>query len=326
MLSPSDLLHLPYTPDLTEGGIAHALRSLPYLLGNERPYDRIRRMVAGVAAELAFRRHLSAQDIPFEVNNSAPFSDSERYTVSLGGRRCNLESFFISNRAQAIGMRRDPSMLLGAPALVASDHHPLEDSSDHDLYLFAFISGLVAASQSDLGRVAETRQPLHLTHILPPEWRRPAAWRPFGSLTLKSETTTEITVEISGQDAELKFLMQEVSLPPQKRVTIANNFHSITALHARQIPAARLGIHSPSLGRTHVIPPLEWRNIWVYGMEIYLAGYITRAEFRRRASPIPIDSKVFQYSRTKAKNMAVPVSGLKPMHELLARAKDQAAK
>ena len=61
-------------------------------------------------------------------------------------------------------------------------------------------------------------------------------------------------------------------------------------------------------------------------MEIYLAGYITRAEFRRRASPIPIDSKVFQYSRTKAKNMAVPVSGLKPMHELLARAKDQAAK
>lgn len=326
MLSPSDLLHLPYTPDLTEGGIAHALRSLPYLLGNDKPYDRIRRMVAGVAAELAFRRHLSAQDIPFEVNNSAPFSDSERYTVSLGKRRCNLETFFISNRAQAIGMRRDPSVLLGAPALVASDHHPLEDSSDHDLYLFAFISGLVTASHADLGRVAATKQPMHLTHILPPEWRRPTDWRPFGSLVLKSESTSEITVEISGQDEERKFHMQEISLPPQQRVKLPNNFHSITALHSRRAPAARLGLHSPSLGRTHVILPMEWQNIWVYGMEIFLAGYISRAEFRRRASPVPIDSKVFQYSRTKAKNLAVPISSLKPIRELLEHAKDQAAK
>ena len=30
MLSPDDLLRLPYTPDLTEGGIAYALRSLSY--------------------------------------------------------------------------------------------------------------------------------------------------------------------------------------------------------------------------------------------------------------------------------------------------------
>jgi hypothetical protein len=28
MLTPSDLLRLPYTPDLTEGGIEYALRSL----------------------------------------------------------------------------------------------------------------------------------------------------------------------------------------------------------------------------------------------------------------------------------------------------------
>jgi hypothetical protein len=35
MITPNDFLHLPYTPDLTEGGIAYAIRSLPYT------YDRM---------------------------------------------------------------------------------------------------------------------------------------------------------------------------------------------------------------------------------------------------------------------------------------------
>ena len=30
MLSASDFIRLPYTPDLTEGGIHYAVRSLPY--------------------------------------------------------------------------------------------------------------------------------------------------------------------------------------------------------------------------------------------------------------------------------------------------------
>jgi hypothetical protein len=49
MITPSNLLHLPYTRDLTEAGIAYALRSLPHMFNRmgASPYDKLRRTVAG---------------------------------------------------------------------------------------------------------------------------------------------------------------------------------------------------------------------------------------------------------------------------------------
>ena len=72
MINVSDLIHLPYTRDLTEGGVAYALRSLPYTYNRMggSPYDRLRRIVAGVAVGLAFRRYLSEQDVPFDVKGA----------------------------------------------------------------------------------------------------------------------------------------------------------------------------------------------------------------------------------------------------------------
>src|SRR5688500_3543570 len=100
MISTSDLIHLPYTRDLTEGGIAYAVRSLPYTYNRMggSPYDRLRRIVAGVAVELAFRRYLSEQDIPFDVKGATPFTDPDHYDVSLGGRGCDGIVFLFSCR------------------------------------------------------------------------------------------------------------------------------------------------------------------------------------------------------------------------------------
>ncbi len=327
MLTPADILHLPYTPDLTEAGIAYALRALPNLFeyAGSKPYDRIRRMVANVAVELAFRRYLSQQNIPFDVNAPMPFTEPDKYNVSLGGRSCDIKSFLISHRDQILQMRSNPSVMLGAPALVPSDHQSISDHSDHDLYLFAFLSGLIAASQSDLKRLFETTQPYYLMHVLPDEWRKPTKWRPLGALVLKSESDAEMQVEVSGQDEARGFLTRVVHLPAQKRVTIHDAFYSVSALHVKNIPEGRLGIHSLLHKEAHIIPPLEWSNIWVYGMDIYLTGFISRAEFRQRAKWIAQNSNVFQYARTKTKNLAVPVAELKSMQELFTRVKEWAA-
>ena len=152
MISPSDLIHLPYTRDLTDGGIAYALRVLPYMYNRMggSPYDRLRRTVAGVAVELAFRRYLAEQQIPFDVKSALPFTDPNQYDVSLGGRRCDIKSFFISYREQIAEMKRNPQVVLNAPALVPSDQNVSDGNSNHDIYLFAFLSGLIAASQADL--------------------------------------------------------------------------------------------------------------------------------------------------------------------------------
>jgi hypothetical protein len=157
MLFSTDILRLPYSPDLTEGGIEYALRWLAYSFdAGNTPYDRLRRVVASVAVELAFRRYLSQNNIPFEVKAATPFTDRERYDVSLGGRRCDLKSYLISHRAQIMEMRRDPSVLLGASALVSADQHAGDGHLRNDIYIFGFLAGLTAASQADMKKAIET--------------------------------------------------------------------------------------------------------------------------------------------------------------------------
>ncbi len=323
MISVRDFIRLPYTPDLTEAGIAFALRSLPHTFdrANTSPYDRLRRAVASVAVELAFRRYLGEQNIPFEVQSAAPFTEPDRYDVILGGRRCEIKSFLISHLEQADEMKRNPAVLLDAPALVPSDQHAGDGHSENDLYLFAFISGHIAASQDDLRKVAESKQPHYLLHVMGEEWRKPLNWNPLGRLALKSESEEEMLVEINGQAEGREFVTRLLNLPPQTRVLMEDPFYSLTSVHVHRPPKARLGIRCEAREKTYLISPLEWGNIQVYGMDIYLAGYLLRGEFSRKAAQLPPNSRVFQYNRTHVKNLVVPVSDLKSLSGLFEKAR-----
>src|SRR5258706_3449469 len=323
MISPYDLIPLPYARDLTEGGIAYAVRSLPYIYNRAggSHYDRLRRTVASVAVELAFRRYLSEQNIPFDVKGATPFTDPNQYDVSLGGRRCDIKSFFISYREQIAEMKRNPQVVLDAPALVPSDQNAAEGHSDKNIYLFAFLSGLIAASQSDLQKVIYTDQPYYLIHAMPEAWMRPAKWNPLGALVLKSESDETQIVEVGGQVEGREMRTAVVKVPPRTRVKLDEGFYSLAYIHSKSLPNARIGIHSPTLQGTQIISQMDWGNIWVYGMDILLAGYLTRAEFNRSARAILPGTRVFQYDHTRTKNLAVSVSELKPLSDLLERVK-----
>jgi hypothetical protein len=323
MISTSDFIHLPYTRDLTEGGIAYAVHSLPYTYNRMggSSFERLRRIVAGVSVELAFRRYLSEQDVPFDVMGATPFTDPDHYDVSLGGRRCDIKSFLITHREQVAEMKRNPQIVLKAPALVPSDQNAAEGHSNSDIYLFAFLSGLVAPLPDDLEKIIQANQPYHLIHIMPDPWNRPVEWNPLGALVLKSESQESLTVEIGGQDAGRGMRSLEVHLPPRTRVQVDDGFFSLAYVHSKSPTGARLGIHSPQLRDTHIIDSSDWGNIWVYGMDLLLAGYLTRAEFNQRASFIREGARVFQYDRTRTKNLAVSVCDLKPLSELLERAR-----
>lgn len=324
MLSASDLIRLPYTPDLTEGGIAYAVRSLHYTydrMGGS-PFDRLRRIVAGVAVELALRRYLSGQNIPFDIKGATPFTDPDRYDVSLGGRRCDLKSFLITHREQISEIQRNPAVVLAAPALVPLDQHAGSSHADDDLYLFAFLCGLIAASQADLKKALAAQNACYLIHVMPDAWGKPQAWHPLGPLALKSEAETTLVVELAGQDESRAFLSRTVELRPRARVEVNEPFFALSSIRVTSPPAARVGVRSAQRRETHLIAPREWGNIWVYGMEILLVGYVTRGEFRRRASLIPPGSRVFQYDKTRARNLSVPMAELKPLGDLLDKVKE----
>ena len=321
MITASDLLRIPYTSDLTEGGIAYASRSLPHTydrMGGS-PFDRLRRIVAGVAVELAFRRYLTQQNISFDIKGATPFTDPDRYDVSLGGHRCDIKSFLISHRTQITSLRTDPGLILKAPALVPLDQYSADSHLDNDLYLFAFLTGLVAASPDDLQRAMDASQPIYIIHTMPKTWTRPHAWIPLGPLVLKSESDETLRLEIGGQDSGREFMTRKLELPPRTRIEADGDFYSLAYIHVESKPKARLGIHSPARKETYLIESIAWSNIWVYGMDIYLAGWIAREEFRRRAGLIHQGSRVFQYDQTRTKNLAVPISDLRPMSELFER-------
>jgi len=323
MITCSDILKLPCTPDLTEGGITYACRSLGTT--SERmdasPLESLRCMVARTAVELAFRRYLTEQAIPFNVLSAVPFTHPARYEVSLGGHRCELKSYLINRRPQITQLRHDPELVLQAPALVPLDQFSAEGHRPDDLYIFAFLLGMVAASQADMLKAAAAGQPAYLIHPLPDTWARPVDWLPLEKLVLKSECEAPITVEIGGQNAEREFVTAVLELPPKIRVCVDQCFHTLAYIHAARRPEARLGLHSPTRGEAYLLQSLDWGNLWVYGMDILLTGWLTHEDYRRKAKVLNTGMHTFQFDRTGVKNLLVPMNELNPLAPLLKKVK-----
>jgi hypothetical protein len=323
MLTASDLIHLPYASDLTQAGIDYACRSLPYTydrMGGSQ-FARLRRIVAGVAVELAFRRYLAAQDVPHDNLGATPFTDPDRYDVALGGRRCDLKSFQIFNRNIIRRLRHQPAGWLEAAALVPADQLLSDHLNDEDLYIFAFATALVTPNQDALQRALAAGQPIYLIHPFPEKWSRPERWASLGRLVIKAEAGPALVIDLGGQGEDRSFRVEACPLEPGQRVKLQDEFYTLGFIHPSQIPGGRLGVHSPALDYTYLIQPHEWGNIWVYGMEIILAGFMTRGEFRRRSHDLPANSRVLQYAHTRTKNRMLPIADLYPLADLLARVK-----
>lgn len=321
MLTESELIRLPYTPDLTEGGIAYACRSLAYTydrMGGDS-FHRLRRIVAGIAVELAFRRYLHEQGVVFNTLGATPFTEPDRYDLAFGRHRCDVKSYLIAHRTQIATLRCHPDRLFQAQALVPLDQVAAEGHRPNDIYLFAFLLGLVAASRQEMERAQTAGQPIYLVHPLPAAWSRPTCWRPLEGLALKSECEETLQIELGGQDAEREFVTWRCELPPRRRILPSQEFYTLCYVHVSSLPTARVGLYSPLCGAPYLIRPREWSNIWVYGMEIWLIGWLTYEQFRSRAKALPAGVRTFPYACTRTRNLAVPMGELWPLRSLLER-------
>ena len=324
MISVSDFVRLPYTQDLTEAGLLYARRVLPRL---RRPigaglYAGVRRTAAATAVQLALRRHLVAEGIAFGVRPPMPFSDPEQYNIEIGGRSCELLSFLISRPPQIDALATDPGLALRAPALVPLDRLSDETSRLDDRYLFAFVCATEADPPGGTRHSVSTASDAYWMHAMPAAWSRPRTWAPINPLVLKSDGPSGITLRLAGEDGSGAPLDVDIQLPPRQRVEVDAPLYALSHLHTRAPPAGRLGVNSSAHRGTHLIGPASWENIWLQGREITLLGWISRDEFRMRATLIPEGTRVFQFDRTKTRNLAVDIGSLKPMRQLLSGARD----
>jgi hypothetical protein len=327
-LSTHPLLRLPYEASLTVAGIEYAKKSLHYTYNRMRlaPAARLRKIVAGVAVELAFRRWLQAQAVPFDLLGATHFTEKDKYDLRLGGRRCDVKSFLISDRSQISALRRDPAWLEAAEALVPEDQFQSDRMGEADIYLFGFLAGLETRSATDLEKALAAEQPVYLIHTLSqPQWRGtqtgPDSWRSLGRLLFKADAAGALELEAGGQAADHSSWVERLRLAPRTRTATSAEFYSLLYLHLPRLPGGPVGVRSPALRETVVIQPGDWENIWVYGIEVFLAGWLPKAEFRALSRRLPRGSAVLQYPRTQTANRAVPVTALRPVEELAALVK-----
>jgi hypothetical protein len=284
-------------------------------------FNRLRRIVAGKAVELAFRRYLVEQAVPFDNLGTTPFTDPDRYDIAIGGRRCDIKSFLFLEKERIRELRRDPARLVQAAALVPADQIASAHLNDEDLYIFAFMTALVTSQPEDMARALAAGQPVYLIHPFPQAWARPTTWISLGRLVFNARTAQPVNLEIGGQGPNRSFQTEQLALQGHQPLLARSEFYSLAYLHTTQLPAGQVTVYSPSLKRNHPVPPTKWDNIWVYGMEIFLSGYITRGEFRRRARRLPAGSRVFQYEHTRTTNFSLSIAELYPINDLLDKAR-----
>ncbi len=329
MVVAADIVRLPYDDGLTQAGLEYARKSLHYTY-NRMALDRaarLRKIVAGIAVELALVRHLEQTGAPFDRFGSTHFTRRDLYDLALAGRRVDLKTAVINQKAKISRLRRDPAWLLDAAALVPADQLESEALQEGDVYLFAFLAALEASGPAGARRALRADRPVYLLETFEGQgWQGARTWRSLGPLALKSNAAAPVEVEIGGQGREREPLVERLRLQPRQRTVVAGDFYSVLYLHAPALPRAAIGVHSPALKQTRLIAPGDWGNVWVYGLDIWLAGYLTKHEFRKKSKRLPAGSPVKQYDRTHAENWAVPVRALRPVSELLKAARARRAR
>jgi len=323
MVTPNDFIELAYTGDLTSTGIIYTCKSLSFVnLQKDQPtIKQLRQMVSGVAVELAFRRHLNSEKVPHSNLDTRPFTDPDRYDIAIGGRKCKILTYILTQKNHIRHVRQHPEALLDAKALVTKRYATSDDLNDEDLYIFAFLNALITPDIHSIEKAVKAKQPIYLIRTLPMSWAKPKHWVSLGNYSLKSNDTQEIIVILGGLNANRHYQTEEVPLLPKERNVIRKDFYTLSYIYTPRLPNGILGIHNTITKNTNIIEPREWKNIWVYGMEITLTGYITRREFRINAKHLPIGSQVFQNNKTYMNSLSIPIVDLHPIQDLFTRAK-----
>jgi hypothetical protein len=207
--------------------------------------------------------------------------------------------------------------LYEAAALVPEDQFHSTAMGEHDIYLFGFLAGLEMRGLASLERALAAGQPVYLLHALEQAgWRGEGPWQSLGRLVLKTDSRELVEVDLGGQDQAHAAIVERLRLPPRVRAVTGAEFYALLYLHAPRLPTGPVGVRSPARRETKLVTPGDWDNIWVYGLEVFLAGWLTKAEMREQGQRLPAGAAVWQYPRTQTNNQAVPVTALRPVTEL----------
>jgi len=312
MLTNDDLIQLDCPPELTAAGIDYTTQKLAHAAGDAgaEDFDHLRAAAAGAAAELAFRRLLNLRQVPLHHVEPAGFEPARQAGIAIGGRRCILSSQLITHKKEIQRLHGDPGIMLGYPAGEPSAR-PLPGYQREDLLIFALMTGLVSRGRQGLEKAVQAGERYYLFARLPAEWYAPRAWTGLGELALKSDCSQPVKLTVAGLDKRRALLSRQSMLPRRTRLTLPGDFYSLGFLHIDPLPDGAVGVHSPALGKTHLVSAYQWGNLWVYDLRIFLCGWLSVEEYQRQVKP-----------GAAALRSSLRLGDLRPLEKLFGRARD----
>jgi hypothetical protein len=268
------LIELPFAVDLTRAGVGHLCRRLPFQsLSQQVPsFNDLRQSVAENVGRLALLRYLSEQGVPYSIEEVFSPSAGSAHLL-IGGRRCSISTELIAQKQEIRTLAKRPERWFSRP--IAEGKGPAnQNHAEPDIRVFAALTALVTKGRTDLATAIAAGQPYHLVYPLPPKWSQSKPWKPLGALSFNVEKDDDIQLELGGLDGRRRFLQTTLYLKSGRQVVELPEFHSIAYLHSVVPPIGQMSVYNPATSQTLVVQPKDWGNLWLYGLQILVLGYV----------------------------------------------------
>ncbi|MEK6220882.1 MAG: hypothetical protein N2D54_01380, partial [Chloroflexota bacterium] len=296
--------------------------AIHFVLKTDKPQtniDNLRENVGESAVELLFRRYLSEKQIPHAMKSPVSFAAPDTYQVSLGGRRCIIVNRLVTRRNKISAFSQADNYLLNTDVVVLPGNQK-DYYHDDDLFIFTYLAGVVTRSQQDLQKAYDSGQPLSLFISFPEKFSNPLTWGALGEIVLKADTTSPITIILSGLNSAREKIQNEIVLSPKSRTSLSGNkYYALNYMGTSAIPYGRIGVHASALGETVLIGQYQWGNLQIYGKRIYLAGYLSVGELEEKARYLHYEDKL-GHQNSPGKTLTFPLNHLHPLNKLFEKA------
>jgi hypothetical protein len=319
MVTDADLIQLPFTPDLTMAGIYTACRGIvKQYPGAGVPLLKVfQRMVVHNAMELAFRRYLGSIKVSYNSVARKTFAGPDVVDMVLNGWRVDLIPFFLENSEQVQKIQTAPSCLLEAEVILPSDDVVGELPGEKRIYVFVYVTGRLTHDWNDIRKAQSAGQPVFLMHFLPLNWFHSHGSHSLGRLNIRSEGDRDLQLQLIGEANDGQVIIETLSLTKGMQVMTECVYRTLTLLHLEHEANGRIELSSSRRGMGYQVSPAEWVNGWVYGMSIYLCGYISHGDFARRSRRWAPGKQGIRPSKISGKKRSLQVNELCPLAELL---------
>lgn len=323
MVTESDFVRIPFHPDLTLAGIKYTCRSFTNKRQNfdDLNINRLREIIARNVVKLGFKRYLDKTGIPYGMKRSTPFSDPDQYDIVIGGRRCDINVLLITDKPRIRSIRAEPHSLLKTQAIITIDQLSDNEFFDEDIFIFTLLTALVTTSRRTIEKANAAGQPLFLVNMLPINWASPARWNSLGTISIESNQETTIELELGGINIHRQFQTERFRLKPHVQIALNKKFYALSYIHTPNLLDDTIRVNSSFLKETYLVEPYAWKNLWIYGMDIIIGGYITRIEYQKNPRRISRNSRNINSSYAPREILTLPIQSLYPINDLFERAK-----